>query len=73
MFYREDVFICNVLKHPPPSRRSPATDEIGAYGPLLPRQPQLPQLKVILDVGTIEAQTTDLRGEPDPIMRKAPE
>lgn len=32
-FKREDVFICNVLKHRPTGNRNPSTDEIHACPP----------------------------------------
>ena len=56
-FKREDVFICNVLKHRPPGNRNPARDEILACRPFLLRQLELLQPKVILAVGTFAAQT----------------
>lgn len=56
-FKREDVFICNVLKHRPPGNRNPASDEIAACRPFLLRQLELLQPKVILAVGTFAAQT----------------
>jgi uracil-DNA glycosylase family 4 len=56
-FKRDDVFICNVLKHRPPGNRNPATDEIAACRPFLLRQLELLQPKVILAVGTFAAQT----------------
>lgn len=56
-FKREDVFICNVLKHRPPGNRNPASDEIVACRPFLLRQLELLQPKVILAVGTFAAQT----------------
>lgn len=54
---REDVFICNVLKHRPPGNRNPALDEITACSPFLMRQLELLQPKVILALGTFAAQT----------------
>jgi uracil-DNA glycosylase family 4 len=54
---REDVFICNVLKHRPPGNRNPALDEITACSPFLLRQLELLQPKVILALGTFAAQT----------------
>lgn len=56
-FQREDVFICNVLKHRPPGNRNPAADEIVACRPFLLRQLELLQPKVILALGTFAAQT----------------
>ncbi len=62
-FARDDVFICNVLKHRPPGNRNPAPDEIAACSPFLLRQLELLQPRVILALGTFAAQTllqTDL-------------
>lgn len=56
-FKREDVFICNVLKHRPPGNRNPSSDEIHACRPFLLRQLELLEPKVILCVGTFAAQT----------------
>jgi uracil-DNA glycosylase family 4 len=56
-FKREDVFICNVLKHRPPGNRNPAPDEIKACSPYLLRQLELLQPRVILALGTFAAQT----------------
>ncbi|MEP6832107.1 MAG: uracil-DNA glycosylase family protein [Gemmatimonas sp.] len=54
---REDVFICNVLKHRPPGNRNPAPEEIRACTPYLTRQLELVRPKVILALGTFAAQT----------------
>ena len=54
---REDVFICNVLKHRPPGNRNPSLDEIHACTPYLTRQLALTKPKVILALGTFAAQT----------------
>lgn len=56
-FKREDVFICNVLKHRPPGNRNPTTPEIVACRPFLLRQLEILQPKVILALGTFAAQT----------------
>ena len=56
-FKREDVFICNVLKHRPPGNRNPAPDELKACGPYLLRQLELLKPRVILALGTFAAQT----------------
>jgi DNA polymerase len=56
-FKREDVFICNVLKHRPPGNRNPLPDEVKACSPYLIRQIELIQPKVILALGTFAAQT----------------
>lgn len=60
---REDVFICNVLKHRPPSNRNPEPPEIAACSPYLVRQIELIRPRVILAFGKFAAQTlleTDL-------------
>lgn len=54
---REEVFICNVLKHRPPGNRNPAADEIAACSPFLLQQLALLRPKVILALGTFAAQT----------------
>lgn len=54
---REDVFICNVLKHRPPGNRNPEPDEVAACSPYLVRQIELLRPKVILALGTFAAQT----------------
>ena len=56
-FTREEVFICNVIKHRPPGNRNPSLDEITACSPFLLRQLELLQPKVILALGTFAAQT----------------
>jgi DNA polymerase len=61
---REDVFICNVLKHRPPGNRNPAPDEIKACSPYLMRQLELLQPKVILALGTFASQTLLQTKEP---------
>jgi DNA polymerase len=54
---REEVFICNVLKHRPPGNRNPAPEEVTACTPFLVRQLELLRPKVILALGTFAAQT----------------
>ncbi|MFN2566247.1 MAG: uracil-DNA glycosylase family protein [Gemmatimonadaceae bacterium] len=54
---REDVFICNVMKHRPPGNRNPTPDEVAACSPYLVRQIELIKPKVILALGTFAAQT----------------
>lgn len=63
-FKREDVFICNVLKHRPPGNRNPAPDEITACSPYLLRQLELLQPRVILALGTFASQTLLQTREP---------
>src|SRR5690349_3983462 len=54
---REDVFICNVLKHRPPGNRNPAPLEVEACSPYLVRQLEIIRPKVIVAFGTFAAQT----------------
>jgi uracil-DNA glycosylase family 4 len=54
---REDVFICNVLKHRPPGNRNPQPDEVAACKPYLVRQIEILRPKVIVAFGTFAAQT----------------
>ncbi len=54
---REDVFICNVIKHRPPANRNPLPNEIAACSPYLIRQLELIRPGVILALGTFAAQT----------------
>jgi len=54
---REDVFICNVIKHRPPGNRNPLPNEIAACSPYLIRQLELIRPGVILALGTFAAQT----------------
>jgi uracil-DNA glycosylase len=56
-FTRDDVFICNVLKHRPPGNRNPTLEEIKACSPFLLRQLELLKPRVILALGTFAAQT----------------
>jgi DNA polymerase len=54
---REQVFICNVLKHRPPGNRNPLLEEVEACSPYLIRQLELIKPKVIVAFGTFAAQT----------------
>ncbi len=54
---RNDVFICNVLKHRPPMNRDPLPDEVHACQPYLLRQLELIKPRVILALGRFAAQT----------------
>jgi uracil-DNA glycosylase len=54
---REDVFICNVLKHRPPGNRNPLPNEVEACSPYLIRQLEVIRPRVILALGTFAAQT----------------
>lgn len=54
---RDEVYICNVLKHRPPGNRDPLPDEVIACQPYLLRQIELVGPKVILALGRFAAQT----------------
>ena len=54
---RDEVYICNVLKHRPPGNRDPLPDEVTACQPYLLRQIELVQPRVILALGRFAAQT----------------
>ncbi len=54
---RDDVFICNVLKHRPPGNRNPSPQEVEACSPYLVRQLEIIRPKVIVAFGTFAAQT----------------
>lgn len=54
---RDDVFICNVLKHRPPGNRNPLPEEVAACRPYLEQQLALLKPRVILALGTFAAQT----------------
>ncbi len=54
---REQVFICNVLKHRPPGNRNPRPEEVEACSPYLIRQLELIKPKVIVAFGGFAAQT----------------
>lgn len=64
---REQVYICNVIKHRPPGNRNPTPAEVAACSPFLLRQLELVKPKVILALGTFAAQT--LLRTKDPIGR----
>lgn len=54
---KEDVFICNVLKCRPPGNRDPKADEITECQPILKRQLEVIQPKVVCTLGRFAAQT----------------
>ncbi len=56
-FKREDVFICNVLKHRPPGNRNPLPEEVAACAPYLAQQLAIIQPRVILALGSFAATT----------------
>ncbi len=48
---RDQVFICNILKHRPPNNRDPLPNEIRVCAPFLKAQLQVIQPKVIVTLG----------------------
>ncbi len=56
-FAREDVYICNILKCRPTNNRDPNPDEVGNCVPLLERQLQLIQPKLLLALGRVAGKT----------------
>ena len=48
---REDIYITNIVKARPPENRDPTEEEIACYGPLLDRQINIIQPKVIVTLG----------------------
>jgi DNA polymerase len=54
---RDEVFICNVLKHRPPANRNPEPNEVAACSPYLVRQIEIIKPSVILAFGKFAAQT----------------
>ncbi len=56
-FKREDVYIANILKHRPPNNRDPLVNERKMSLPILEKQIDLIQPRLILCLGRISAQT----------------
>jgi len=54
---REEVYICNVVKHRPPENRVPQPDEVEACLPFLEEQLAVVQPKVICALGAVAART----------------
>lgn len=54
---RDEVFVCNVLKHRPPGNRDPLPAEVRACEPYLRRQLELIKPRVILALGRFAAQS----------------
>jgi len=68
---RDDVFIANVIKCRPPSNRDPLPDEIKACKPLLDRQLELIQPKLVVTLGRFsmarafpKARISRIHGQP---------
>ena len=49
---REDVYICNVVKHRPPNNRKPKPEEVEACLPFLHSQIQIVQPNIIVALGS---------------------
>ena len=54
---RDDVYIANVIKCRPPENRNPEPDELDACRPLIRRQVELIQPKVIVTLGKFALQS----------------
>lgn len=64
---REDVYIANCLKCRPPGNRNPLPTEIAACAPILQKQIEIIQPKILCALGKFAAQT--LLGTEEPISR----
>src|SRR5690625_7183522 len=56
-FKREEIYIANILKHRPPGNRNPSPGEIERSLPVLYRQINLVEPKIILCVGKVPGTT----------------
>lgn len=74
--HRDRVYIANILKHRPPGNRNPTPEERARSLPVLLRQIEIVQPRLILCLGRIsgatllgrEASLADMRGEFHPFM-----
>lgn len=66
-FKREEIYIANILKHRPPGNRNPSPEEIERSLPVLYRQIDLVEPKIILCVGKVPGTT--LLGRDESISR----
>lgn len=63
---REDVYITNIVKDRPPENRDPSAEELALYAPLLKRQIEIIQPKVIATLGRFSMDfVLDLLGVPE--------
>jgi len=67
---RNDVFICNILKHRPPDNRDPLPEEIKVCTPYLKAQLKILQPKIIITLGRFsmnyffpDAMISQVRGQ----------
>jgi DNA polymerase len=68
--WREDVYICNVVKCRPPKNRTPSPDEIAVCSPFLLRQLEAIRPQVICALGACAAQTLLESSQPISAIRK---
>ncbi len=68
-FYREEVYIANILKHRPPNNRDPLPQERDRSLPYLFRQIELIKPKWIVCLGRISAQTLLKTNKPMKALR----
>lgn len=68
-FTRDDIYIANILKHRPPNNRDPLPEERQRSLPVLIRQIELINPKIILCLGRISAQTLLATNDPMKDMR----
>ncbi len=68
---REEVFICNILRHRPPNNRDPKPEEVAACQPFLDRQLAVIEPRVIVTLGRFamnkflsEAKISQMHGQP---------
>ena len=66
---RADVYICNILKCRPPGNRNPKPEEIAACEPILIRQLEAINPRVICALGTFAAHTLLKTDVPITILR----
>lgn len=66
---RADVYICNILKCRPPGNRNPRPEEIAACEPILVKQLQAINPRVICALGTFAARTLLKTDVPITILR----
>jgi DNA polymerase len=66
---RDDVYICNILKCRPPGNRNPRPEEIAACEPILIKQLEAINPRVICALGTFAARTLLKTDVPITVLR----
>jgi DNA polymerase len=66
---RTDVYICNILKCRPPGNRNPGPEEIAACEPILIKQLEAINPRVICALGTFAARTLLKTDVPITVLR----